>query len=56
MMFNAERWQLERRTRNPVLRWWGNFAGVVGGWFLNQADLYGDYYEFDGKLIGDKDV
>jgi hypothetical protein len=49
-------WKLKRRTNNPILRWWGNFAGALGSWFINQADLYGDYYEFDKSLIGEKNV
>jgi hypothetical protein len=51
-----ENWNLKRQTDNPVLRWWGNFAGVLGAWFINKADLYGDYYELDEKLIGEEDV
>jgi hypothetical protein len=47
-------WKLKIRTNNPILRWWGNFSGLIGAWFINQADLYGDYYEFDNKLIGEK--
>jgi hypothetical protein len=54
--FDAERWQLRRQTKNPILRWWGNFAGTAGSWLFNQADMYGDYYELDGDLIGEEDV
>jgi hypothetical protein len=54
--FDAERWQLRSQTKNPILRWWGNIAGIVGSWFLDQADRYGDYYELDGDLIGEEDV
>jgi hypothetical protein len=49
-------WNLKRRTDNLILRWWGNLAGLLGSWFINQADLYGDYYELDDKMIGEKDV
>jgi hypothetical protein len=49
MIVYDEIWKFNKSKHNFVLRWWGNFAGVLGGWLIDQSDRYGDYYE----LIGD---
>jgi len=38
------------QTKNPLLRFWGNFCGKIADIFLNQSIKYGDLYEVESFL------